>query len=340
MSDPLLSKLQPGLLDEFGSSRVQEGIYRLGPLTYAIHLSQASANKPGSAYVSGDMTVYDPETNEEVGKLRMMVGSVADKSKKRVMMAPSKDGDTVAGPPDVNGAMLLELARGGVDWKDEEEEELFSGPFLLQAPSVKKMKGGLTQFNEELKRIIGPEIFEGKRDGRLYEGYVVELGSRPNAYPNKKKKKEGEQEYDDDVLVPVRLIARPGESLPAGLFQQAQAVTQAAIQTGAQIVAGITQAPHPAAVPVAPQTIVSQAPVAQAAASNGAPTPQEIEMAIYQNLPADWASQREYIVPLMNQFPTAMPIVLGLVQNPQWMFSPERALWESDPTKQLIKKRV
>lgn len=344
MSDSLLSKLQPSLLDEFGSSRVGPGIYRLGPLNYAIHLSQPNETRSGSAYVSGDIKVFDPESGDEAGKLRNMVGSVADKAKKRVMMAPSKDGQTIAGPPDVNGQMLLGLAKGD-EFKDEEEEELFSGPFLMKLPNVKQMKGGLTQFFDELKKVAGPEVMNGHKDGRIIDGYVVELDTRPNAYPNKKKKKEGEQEYDDDVLVPVRLIARPGEALPPGLFGGAQAGPQTISQAGPQgVVAGIAQQPLPAPTPVSAASLATpQAPTATPATASGAtsgpPTAQDVELAIYNMLPADWAAQRDFIVPLMSQFPTQMPTVLTYVQNPQWLYSPERALWESNPTQQLIKKR-
>ena len=338
MSDPL-GKLQVSLLDDFGSSRVQPGIYRLGPVMYAIHLSQPNETRSGSAYVSSDIKVYDPETGDESGKLRMMIGSLADKPKKRIMMAPSRDGIKVAGPPDVNGNMLLGLAKGD-EFKDEEEEELFTGPFLMKLPNVKKMKGNETQFMEELKKVAGVDFLKGQNDGRLLEGYVVELDLRPNAYPNKKKKKEGEQEYDDDVLVPVRLIARPGEALPPGLFGTAgtghpqSTGVQAAIQQ-------ITQQPvlAPAQAALSALTTAPVAPVAPPTAPTGAPTAQDIELAIYAMLPADWAAQRDFIVPLMNQFPSQMPTVLTYVQNPQWLYSPERTLWESDPTKQLIKKR-
>jgi hypothetical protein len=198
--------LVAGSPGEFGTGRVQPGTYRWEKFVYALH-----PTKDGKGvYMTADLTLADHETGDIIGTERNLVGFVTDGGKdrehKKVMMAPSPDGKRLAGTDDVDEEMILNLAKGDINFKDAAEEALFSGPFYLHRPGATQMRGNMTQLKEAFESLVGGNVWTNSKSLLEMEGYVFDMDRRPQTYGSKKEK-ESDTQYD--VLVPVELISKP-----------------------------------------------------------------------------------------------------------------------------------
>lgn len=290
---------------EFGTGRAQPGTYLWHKFVYALH-----PNRDGNGiYMTSDLTLADPDTGEIIGTERNLIGFVTDKGHKKIQMCPSKDGKTIAGTDDVDEEMILNLAKGDINFKDEEEEALFAGPYFLHRPGITQMKGNQTQLKEEFDKLV-PGVWDNIKHLGELEGYVFDMDRRPQKYGSKKDK-DSDREYD--VLVPVDLVSRPSGKANGSTSTTAKKSSKST-----------------------PKEEEEDSDTESESSTN--PKEKEVEKAILASIGTDWTAHRSMMSTAMEAFEDLLPDIVKMAKNDDWLYSEDRP-WEGNLETKKLRKR-